>query len=334
MNIPQNNLTHYAEDTSALAKKSKIPDFKINASALEKFRNIVRKLQKSIAVGTLVRDTVPLEKDYWLETLGMKLVIDGETFKGHIYTGYFLTETKQLEKWSTDVDEKGISYHEQYSFEEYLNQVVIPQFSIEEREEFKTKLSIVEYYTPQELSTLDAYFNEEGSVCMKSPHLNAWVEHKEAAPNSKESYTDFFQIYCPPSTNHLEDQHILKDQTYMYVLNHQGRLHLQIKNRGKTNHTSLSNGQAVLAAGSLKVKDGKIIEIDMFSGHYKPTEIQLITFLKYLKNSSINIDDIKVTYVGEYAIQPWKIHVINPNEVQNWLDKRIYTRESSNYKEI
>lgn len=299
----------------------------IETSSSRRFKKIVKKLQESIAIGSLVKDSLYLDKDYWLEALGMTLIIDEEKYKGHIYTGY-LTESKYLEKWQAGIDENGVSYHEQYSFEEYLNQVVIPHLSFKEREELKAKCSIVEYYSPNELATLETHFDPKGNIYQNYPYLNAWVKSRAKAPESKESYSDFCQTYQPArEENNAERQYVLTNGTYMYLLDHQSRLYLQIKNRGKTNHTSLSNGKAVLAAGNLQVKEGKIIAIDTFSGHYKPTEIQLITFLEYLRNSNVDINTIKVTYVAEYEIQPWKINQIQPQDVQIWLDNKLIPKK-------
>lgn len=290
-------------------------------SLLQKFKSIVKKVQKTIAVGLNTKNSIPLEKNYWLEAIGMKIIAGQEIFKGHLYTGYFASGENYPEKWKNSVSKNNIIYQKQYSFQEYLNQVIIPGLSPKELEQFQEKLSIVEYYSDKQLASLEAHFDHEGRIYTITPILNAWVEHKE--DKSKQLYTDFYKGYPSPTVQRLVTKHLLRDQTYMYVLDYKGQLYLQIKNRGKTNHTSLSRGHAVLAAGSLKVKDGKIISIDTFSGHYKPTKTQLITLLEFLKKAHVNINVIKLTYVAEYNVQPWIIKEINPGEVQDWMDKMI-----------
>lgn len=69
------------------------------------FKNAVKKLQNTIAVGNLIKNTVTLNPDYWLEALGMKLVVDGNSFQGQIYTGYIASEYRCLEKWKLESDE-------------------------------------------------------------------------------------------------------------------------------------------------------------------------------------------------------------------------------------
>lgn len=306
-----------------IARDNAVPDINQPSPAIKKFRNLVRKLQHAIAVGSLVKDAIPLDKDYWLEALGMKLVIDGETFEGHLYPAYFVTEEKYLEKWKTAQDERGVPYQERLCFEDYMNKVIIPQLSPQEKETLKAKLSVVEYYSPSELADFEAHFDKEGMIYTASASLNEWIDFKAKNPQSKLSYRQFHAESPALSEKKSEKHPILEDQTYIYILDSQGRLYLQIKNRGKTNHTSLSNGHAVLAAGNVKVKDGKIIEVDTFSGHYKPTEVQLITFLTFLKKAHVDLDKVKMTYVAEYDIQPWKILTINQGEVTKWLEERL-----------
>jgi len=289
-------------------------------SSLAKFRHAVRDLQKTIAIGSLVKNTVLLDKDYWMETLKLRLVIDNEIIEGHIYTGY-LTGEKYFDKWKNERDVNRVLFHEQYSFEEYMNLIVLPRLTPEKRQEFKSKISIVEYYHQGELNSLEALFDADGRIYTRSSSLNDWVDHLATNKGTVDKYSDFY-ANRPPSALKERKDHLVKDQTYMYVLDHQGRLYLQIKNRGKTNHTSLSNGHAVLAAGSLQIQKGRIVSIDTFSGHYKPTEIQLANFFKYLKESGVPLDPIKTTYVGNYAIQPWQINEISPGEAENWLADR------------
>lgn len=294
-------------------------------SAIGKFRDVARKLMKNIAKGASLKGTVLLDKDYWMETLGMKLKIEGEIIEGHIYTGFLANQEKVqekwklLEKWKTGADEKGVPYQKQYSFETYLNEIVIPSLTKEEMSEFKAKMTIVEYYASEELTALEGHIDCSGKVYTASPRLNAWIEHQGNHPESTLSFKEFYPAVPHPNLKEAAEKHFLKDQTYIYVQDHQGRFYLHIKKRGLINHTSLSNGKAVLAAGGLKVKDGKIIEVDTFSGHYKPTVEQLKTFLKFLEKSGVDLDLIKVTYVADYSVQPWVIKSLKAGEVRHWL---------------
>ena len=309
-NSKLNELTRRVDD---LAKPS-------SSAANGKFRGIVKKLKKYIAVGASKKGTVLLDKDYWMEARGMKLVINGKIIQGHVYTGFLANQDKLLEKWRTGVDEKGVPLQKQYSFETYLNEIYIPQLSIQQREDFQSKITLVEYYTSKELTSLEAHFDQTGRIHTKNPFLNAWVEHQRHKPDNKGSYRDFYRAVPPSNMKEDAEKHLLIDQTYIYVQDHQGRVYLQIKKRGITNHISLSNGHAVLAAGSLKVEKGNIVEIDTFSGHYKPTKEQLAAFLVFLDKSGVDLDRIKGTYVADYSVQPWDIRTLKAGEVRSWLN--------------
>ncbi|WP_068468923.1 hypothetical protein [Candidatus Protochlamydia phocaeensis] len=311
-------LHHLQAMRNEIAKESKLTNFK-KTTALNKFRTIVKKLQKNIACGVLVPNSMLLDKNYWMETLGMELIIGKERIRGHLYTGYLTSGENYLKKWQTEKDERGVSYHEQYSFQDYLNAIVIPRLNPDELKAFREKISVVEYYTPAELASLEAQFDQSGNICTRSPILNAWVEQQAKQGQSPQVFSDFYAT-CSSVVESKELER-LTNQTYMYILDHTGRLFVQIKNRGKTNHTSLSNGKAILAAGSFKVKEGRITEIDTFSGHYKPTKVQLVTLLECLKKAQVDINAIKLTYVDNYQVQPWIIKEVMPGQVEQWLEQ-------------
>jgi len=56
-------------------------------------------------------------------------------------------------------------------------------------------------------------------------------------------------------------------------------------------HSYLSGGQDVQAAGTLKMKNGKVVNIDNNSGHYTPNLEQTKNFKKILSKSGVNVDE-------------------------------------------
>lgn len=314
-------LNHLIDLSKKIAKDYHINTFKVETTRTARFKGIVKKLQKAISKGYCVKDTILLDSSYWPETIGMKVVANSETYAGHFYMGH-LAQLKLVNQWSKRRDCRRIAYQQQYSFEDYLNQILIPHYSPAEFADFKEKCSIVEYYTPKELETLAVHFDQEGHVYTRTPHLNAWTANQEMKP--QDYYSDFSrQFVLEEDKDLLQIEYPVRDGSLMYVLDHKGQLYLQMKNRGKINHTSLSNGQAVLAAGGLKIAKGKIIEIDTFSGHYRSTEKQLVNLLVYLEKLQIDLDLIQLTYVANYQVQPWIIHHVQRGDVQKWLDGRL-----------
>jgi hypothetical protein len=69
-----------------------------------------------------------------------------------------------------------------------------------------------------------------------------------------------------------------------FVITKSGKLKLGIR------HHLLGNAEDVLAAGSMKIKRGKITLIDNLSGHYKPTLEEALRFLDIIKEMNIPLN--------------------------------------------
>ena len=59
-------------------------------------------------------------------------------------------------------------------------------------------------------------------------------------------------------------------------------------------HSSFISGKSVMCAGTLRAQDGKITEVTVLSGHYKPRRKELLQFLAFLKTNNIDLSQIKV----------------------------------------
>jgi len=57
-----------------------------------------------------------------------------------------------------------------------------------------------------------------------------------------------------------------------------------------TQHSFLSQGADVLAAGTVKLTDGVVKYITNLSGHYRPNPGETMNFLRVFKNAGVNID--------------------------------------------
>ena len=64
-------------------------------------------------------------------------------------------------------------------------------------------------------------------------------------------------------------------------------------------HTFMSGGADVQAAGTLKLRDGTLIRVDNKSGHYVPTVEETEKFLQILKNQGVNVDKTSIITYGE-----------------------------------
>jgi hypothetical protein len=82
----------------------------------------------------------------------------------------------------------------------------------------------------------------------------------------------------------------------VYVLDTRGRLYTTGKEEGdrQLKHSSLMGGQAVLMAGTMRVKDGQIVWVSGKSGHYKPTVAQMVTLLERLSHYAVDLHRVTV----------------------------------------
>ncbi|MCW8400216.1 hypothetical protein OQJ26_15635 [Legionella sp. PATHC038] len=74
------------------------------------------------------------------------------------------------------------------------------------------------------------------------------------------------------------------------LLDEQGRILL---------HSSMNAGAPVLAAGEVEIKNGKLISINTYSGHYRPSLYSVARFLEYLSNRDVDITETKVYLENE-----------------------------------
>ena len=56
-------------------------------------------------------------------------------------------------------------------------------------------------------------------------------------------------------------------------------------------HSSLVAGADVTAAGTMRVLNGKILEVDNFSGHYRPPAASLAVFAERMRQLGISLEE-------------------------------------------
>lgn len=86
-----------------------------------------------------------------------------------------------------------------------------------------------------------------------------------------------------------------------FTLNTNGALsvfeHLsgQVDQSGKRlAHSSMNAGAPVLCAGEMEIKQGKLIRMNTYSGHYQPSLYSVARFLEYLSDRGVDISETKV----------------------------------------
>lgn len=96
-----------------------------------------------------------------------------------------------------------------------------------------------------------------------------------------------------------------KADTWIFVTDLSYNLYVGIKQRGRFQHSSLLAGSLVTVAGVLKVKDGVIVSIYPWSGHYRSSSQHFDEFIRRLQERGLDTSQINVTK------SKWVIEVVN-----------------------
>lgn len=96
-----------------------------------------------------------------------------------------------------------------------------------------------------------------------------------------------------------------KADTWIFVTDLSYNMYIGIKQRGRFQHSSLLAGSLVTVAGVLKVKDGVIVSIYPWSGHYRSSFQHFEEFIRRLQERGLDTSQINVTK------SKWVIEVVN-----------------------
>ncbi len=87
-------------------------------------------------------------------------------------------------------------------------------------------------------------------------------------------YSEIYQTFV------TQDNQMVADREYNFVLTCEPHPRLLISEY--LHHSSLANGKKVLASGSLFFSDGNLYKITNHSGHYRPTDEEMLGVIKAL----------------------------------------------------
>ncbi|SJX61784.1 uncharacterized protein SRS1_12768 [Sporisorium reilianum f. sp. reilianum] len=96
-----------------------------------------------------------------------------------------------------------------------------------------------------------------------------------------------------------------KADTWIFVTDLSYNMYIGIKQRGRFQHSSLLAGSLVTVAGVLKIKDGVIVSIYPWSGHYRSSSQHFEEFVRRLQQRGLDTSQINVTK------SKWVIEVVN-----------------------
>lgn len=59
-------------------------------------------------------------------------------------------------------------------------------------------------------------------------------------------------------------------------------------------HSSMNSGAPVIAAGEMEIRQGQVVSINTYSGHYQPSVYSLSRFVKFLNAKRVDISETKI----------------------------------------
>ncbi len=118
-----------------------------------------------------------------------------------------------------------------------------------------------------------------------------WLDREQRA-----AYKITLQQAAHDKTIFVHTPHsLLADGKWMYIaLN--SDFYVARERKHQVHHISLSGGEHVTMAGTMKVKNGQLATISFISGHYRPTILQAINFLHCLDKQGLDFSGIKMSY--------------------------------------
>lgn len=122
---------------------------------------------------------------------------------------------------------------------------------------------------------------------------------KYLGPQERENYE---YIIVEGKIIHLQTQLPLdtnSGEKWIFVTSASNRLYAGEKKKGKFHHSSFLAGGATLAAGRLDVDNGTLKIISPYSGHYRPSEESLKSFLSFLKENGVDLDTVEIKKANE-----------------------------------
>ncbi|KAI3995101.1 hypothetical protein MKX01_031903 [Papaver californicum] len=87
---------------------------------------------------------------------------------------------------------------------------------------------------------------------------------------------------------------------WIFVLSTSKKLYAGKKTKGAFHHSSFLAGGAALSAGSFSVVDGILKSVSAYSGHYRPTDENLVSFLEFLKEHDVKLHEVGIQSTDNY----------------------------------
>ncbi|CAG8470028.1 7381_t:CDS:2, partial [Acaulospora colombiana] len=260
-----------------------------------------------------------LDTEHWLEICDAKHRY-GSNLK--VYHDYWLhTNTQEnFFEW-LDGAGKDVSFESctRSKLEEQRVKYLSPEERLDYEVTFKDGLLIYkksEKPVHTNPSSTSAETSENDINVLKSPAPNLSGSPKE----SKDK-----QPFSHPTHNRNDSEasnsNVAVREKWIYVTDCEERFYVGRKQKGHFHHSSFLAGGAICAAGGIKVDQGKLLEINPNSGHYKPAQRHFKALIERLRNGDVDLDsnEVKVVYPNDILEQ----HLMEKYKIKRLVDLNI-----------
>ncbi|XAR64669.1 hypothetical protein NMG60_11008435 [Bertholletia excelsa] len=121
-------------------------------------------------------------------------------------------------------------------------------------------------------------------------------------PQEREQYEYIVvegKILHKQSGNFLDTSKGMAGTKWIFVVSTSKKFYAGQKKKGIFHHSSFLAGGATLAAGRLEAQDGTLKSISPYSGHYRPTDDSLDSFLSFLKENGVTLEEVEIRKANE-----------------------------------
>lgn len=157
------------------------------------------------------------------------------------------------------------------------------------------KKNVMHYFTDEELKTLEAMVLD-GTIKMKMDAFLQWQKSGADVP-----YQEFLKVQAVPEADTKPSS--LPDGDYIFILNQQKKLYVAKKVKGVLNHSCLNHGEPVLIAGEFTIKNGKVIAITNWSGHYQNSGVRMANALTYFLEHGLDEEALESVTLERATIE-------------------------------
>ncbi|XP_022746244.1 IQ domain-containing protein IQM3-like [Durio zibethinus] len=131
--------------------------------------------------------------------------------------------------------------------------------------------------------------------CLRSKLQQQCIKY--LGPQEREHYEYIVvegKIIHKQTGNVLDTIKGLKEGKCIFVMSTSKKLYAGEKKKGMFHHSSFLAGGVTLAAGRLMAEHGTLKSISAYSGHYRPTDDSLESFLSFLKENGVNLSEVEI----------------------------------------